>query len=149
MAKAKTVKNGADPIEAALENGTEAVRDSFEKAAKGYEQMFAFGKDNAEAVMKAATLAGKGWEAIGTEFFAFSRQSVEESVAVSKAMLGSKSVQELLELQSDYAKTAFETYLAELNRVRDLAVTTTKVAAAPLQERVSAFGDLVQTGRAA
>jgi phasin family protein len=149
MAKAKTVKSGADPIESALETGTEAVRDSFEKAAKGYEQMFAFGKENAEAVMKAATLAGKGWEAIGTEVFAFSRQSVEESVAMTKAMMGSKSVQELLALQSEYAKSAFETYVAELTRVRDLAMTTAKVASAPLQQRVSAFSDLVQTGRAA
>src|SRR5678815_2869464 len=104
MAKAKTVKNGADPIEAVLETGTEALKDSFDKAAKGYEKIFAFGKDNAEAFLKSATLAGKGWEAISTEVFAFSRQSVEESVAVTKAMLGSKSVQELLELQSDYAK---------------------------------------------
>ena len=144
MAKAKTVKNGADPIEAALENGTEAVKEGLEKAAKGYEQAFVFGKDNAEAVLKSATLAGKGVEAITSEVFAYSRQSVEESVAATKAMLGSKSVQELLELQSDYVKSAFETYVAEMNRMRDLAMTVAKDAAEPLQERFAAFGDIVQ-----
>ena len=144
MAKAKTVKNGADPIEAALENGTEAMKDGFEKAAKGYEQAFTFGKDNAEAVLKSATLAGKGVEAITGEVFAYSRQSVEESVAATKAMLGSKSVQELLELQSDFAKSAFETYLAEMNKVRELALTFAKDAAEPLQARFTAFTDIVQ-----
>jgi hypothetical protein len=122
MAKAKTVNGNADPIEAALKNGTEAVKDGFETLAKGYEQAIAFGKDNAEAVLKSATLAGKGLEAINSEVFAYSRQSVETSVAATKAMLGSSSVQELLEIQADYAKSAFETYLAEMNKVRDLAL---------------------------
>jgi phasin family protein len=144
MAKAKTVTNGADPIEAALENGAEAMKDGFEKAAKSYEQAFVFGKDNAEAVLKSATLAGKGVEAITTKVFAYSRQSVEESVAVTKAMLGSKSVQELLELQSDFAKSAFETYLAEMNKMRGLAMNVAKDAAEPLQARFTALTDLVQ-----
>jgi len=145
MAESRTTKNGVDPIESALENGSEAVRDGLEKAAQAYEQAFAFSKENAEAVLKSANLAGKGIEAINSEAFAYSRQSVQESVAATKAMLGSKSVQELFELQSDYVKSAFQAYLGEMNKVRELALTTAKDAAEPLQARFTAFTDLVQT----
>jgi phasin family protein len=147
MAKAKTVNGTADPIEAALKNGTEAVKDGFEKLAKGYEQAMAFGKDNAEAMLKSTILAGKGLEAINSEVFAYSRRSVEDSIAATKAMLGSTSVQELLEIQSDYAKSAFETYLAEVNKVRDLALASLKDATQPLQARAAAFADAMPTGR--
>ena len=145
MAKAKTVKEGADAIETALKTSTEAVKEGFDKAVKGYDQLVSFGKDNAEAVIKSATRAGKGLEAINSEVFAFSRNSVEEGVEVTKAVLAAKSIQEALEIQADYAKAAFETYLAECNKVRELAFSTAKDAAEPLQARATAIADLVQS----
>jgi phasin family protein len=144
MAKAKTVKEGADAIEAALKNGSEAVKGGFDKALKGYDQLVAFGKDNAEAVIKSAAVAGKGFEAINTQVFTYSRQSVEEGVEVTKAVLAAKSVQEAIEIQTDYARAVFETYLAEMNKVRELALSTAKEAAEPLQARAAAIADLVQ-----
>ena len=144
MAKAKAVKEGADVIEAALKNSTEAVKDGFDKAVKGYDQLISFGKDNAEAVIKSATLAGKGLEAVNTEVFAYSRLTVEEGVEVTKAVLASKSIQEALEIQTDYVKTAFETYVTEMNKIRDLALSVAKQAAQPLQARATVIADLVQ-----
>ena len=144
MAKAKRIKEGADVIEAALKNGTETVKDGFDKAVKGYDQLISFGKDNAEAVIKSATLAGKGLEAINTEVFAYSRLTVEEGVEVTKAVLASKSIQEAIEIQTDYVKTAFETYVTEMNKVRDLALAVAKQAAQPLQARATVIADLVQ-----
>jgi phasin family protein len=145
MAKAKTVKESADVIESALKNSTEAVKDGFDKAVKGYDQLISFGKDNAEAVIKSATLAGKGLEAINTEVFAYSRLTVEEGVEVTKAVLASKSIQEALEIQTDYVKTAFETYVTEMNKVRELALAVAKQATQPLQARATVIADLVQT----
>ena len=145
MAKAKTVKESADVIESALKNGTEAVKDGFDKAVKGYDQLLSIGKDNAEAVIKSATLAGKGLEAINTQVFAYSRLSMEEGVEVTKAVLASKSVQEALEIQTDYVKSAFETYVTELNKVRDMALSVAKQAAQPLQARATVIADLVQS----
>jgi len=149
MAKAKTVKEGADAIEAALKNGTDAVKDGFDKAVKGYDQLMTFGKDNAEAFLKSATLAGKGLEAINTEVFHYSRSRVEEGAEVTKAILASKTVQEALEIASDYTKAAFETYVAELNKVRDLAFSSVEQASQPLQARAAAIAELVQTRTAA
>jgi phasin family protein len=144
MAKAKTVKDGADAIEAALKNSTEAVKEGFDKAVQGYDQLISFSKDNVEAAIKSATLAGKGFEAINTEVFAFSRQTVEEGVEVTKAVFAAKSVQQALEIQAGYAKAAFETYIAECITVRELALSTAKEAAEPLQARATAIADLVQ-----
>jgi phasin family protein len=149
MAKAKTVSSGTETIEAALKDGTETLKDGFDKAVQGYEQLVAFGKDNAEAVLKSANVAGKSIEAINAEVLTYSRAAVEESIFVTKAIMASKSVQEVIEIQSDFAKSAFETYVAEMTKVRDLFMTAAKQSAAPIQARVTAFADLVQNAKAA
>ena len=144
----KTTANGPETIEAALKTSTDAVKDGFEKATKSYEQLMAFSKETAEALLKAANTTGKGIETINTEVFSYSRQSVEEGVAVTKAVLASKTLQEVLEIQSDYAKTAFETYVAQLTKLRELAMGTAKAASEPIQARVAAFADFVQAAAA-
>ena len=147
MAKPKsTSPEGAEPIETALHSGAEAMKNGFEKAAKGYEQLVTFGKDNAEAVLKSANAAGKGMETINSEVFAYARKSVEEGVAVTKAILASKSLDEAFLLQSEYSKTAFETYVDELAKFGDLTLALTRETAAPIQARMSAFAELVRAG---
>ena len=46
MASKKTTTQSAEPIDTALASGVEAMKEGFEKAVKGYDQIVAFGKDN-------------------------------------------------------------------------------------------------------
>ena len=73
----------------------------------------------------------------------------EDAVAASKALMGSKSVHEAFEFQTDFAKSAFESYVAEMSKITELATATTKDVFAPFQGRVQAWLDTVQSVRAA
>src|SRR5215469_11017904 len=150
MSKAKTAgEKAANSAETALENGAAALKTGLEKALKGYDAFLGYGKETAEAVMKSATVAGKGVESINNELDSFSKQSIEESVAATKAVMGSKSVHEAFEFQTDFAKSAFEAYVAELSKISELATTATKDTFAPFKGRVQAWLDVVQSTRAA
>ena len=61
MAKTKSNTNGADTVESALYSGAEAMKEGFEKAIKNYDHFVAFSKDTAEAMVKSANAAGKGF----------------------------------------------------------------------------------------
>lgn len=149
MSKAKTAGEKATATaETALENGAAALKTGLEKALKGYDAFVTYGKDNAEAAMKSATTAGKGIETINGEIYSYSKQSIEDSVAATKAVLGSKSVHEAFEFQTDYVKSAFEAYVAEMSKITELATATTKDSFAPFKGRVQAWLDTVQTVRA-
>jgi phasin family protein len=137
---AKT-KSGA---ERAMKDGAETMREGFEKAAKGYEQFVAFGKDTAEAWLKSASVAGKGIGTIHDEFFALSRGLIEDGVAATKAVFASKNAQEAFSLQADFARSAFEAYVEGMAKMGDAALNVAKDAAEPLQARVTALADLVQ-----
>jgi len=152
MAKSKTTEKTIDAtenIESAMKNGTEALKTGFEKAVKNYDHFVGFGKETVEAYTKAANVAAKGAETLHNEIFAFSKQSFENTVAQTKALMSTKSVHEAFELQSDFAKTQFEGYVSKMTQLGELVVATTKDSMAPIQGRVQAWVDVMQNARAA
>ncbi len=142
--KTKSTTNGAETIETALQTSAEVMKDGFEKAAKGYDQIMSFSKDNAEAVMKSANAAGKGIETFNGEVFAFARKTLEDGIAATKAIMGAKSMDEAIHLQSEFGKTVFEMYVDELAKFGELTLAAAKDTAMPLQSRAAAFVDLVK-----
>jgi phasin family protein len=134
--------------ESAMKNGAEALKSGIERAAKGYDQFLGFSKETVEAYLKAANAAGKGVETFQNEFYLFSKQSTEDALAATRAVLNSKSVNEALEIQSGFAKSAFDTYVGQINRLNEIVLSTTKETFEPIQGRVQAFVGAVQNVRA-
>jgi phasin family protein len=143
------INGAAEGIESAMKTGAETLKAGFEKAVKNYDKLVGFGKENVEAYVKSANVAGKGVETLHNEIFGYSKQSIEGSIAATKALMGAKSVHEAFELQTDYAKTAFDAYIGQLTRVSELFVATSKEAFEPIQGRYQAWVEAVQTTRAA
>ena len=150
MSKTKTAaEKTTASAETTFLNGAEAMKTGFEKAVKSYDTVLGYGKDTVEAYMKSATVAGKGIESINSELYSYSKDAIEDSIAASKAILGSKSIHEAFELQTGYAKSAFEAYVGELTKISDLFTSASKETFAPLQGRVKAWVDVVQSARVA
>lgn len=131
----------------AFKNGTEAVRNGFEKAVKSYDQFLNYGKETVEAYARAASAAGKGAEALHNELYAYSKKSIEGSISATKAILGAKSVHEALELQTDFAKSAFDEYVGQVSRFGEIFASTAKDSLEPIQGRVQAWVEVVQNAR--
>ena len=98
------------------------------------------------AVSRAAA-AQKGFETLSARAVAFQKAALENHVAATKSLFTSKSVQEFTEKQNDYAKSSFEAYVAELTTVSDLVQGVAKETLQPINERVSAVGQLIQANR--
>jgi phasin family protein len=145
----KAGERSAETLETAMKNGSEAFKAGFEKAVKGYDQFWDYGRDTVEAYVKAANVAGKGAETIQNEIYAYSKQSVEDSITAAKAMFGSRSVHEAFEVQTDFVKSAFESYVSEMTKLSEIMFSTTKEALNPLQGRVQAWAEVVENSRAA
>lgn len=142
--QAKTVKNTIDTVTAA---GNEAFKEGFEKTLKTVNDVNAFTKENADAVIASATAAGKGVETINANVVAFAKKSMEDTVAATKALSTAKSVQEMIEVQSDFVKSSMDAYLAEINRTTDLYANAFKASLKPLNDRFAATVEMVQSQR--
>jgi len=145
MASKKSQTSGEHPGESAVENGAEAVKDGFEKALKTYDQLISFSKDNAEALIKSANVAGKGFETIHSEVLAYTRKFIEGGVAATKAVLSARSVEEAFQLQGAFGKTLFQIQVDEVAKIGELALSTAREAAEPFQSRVAAAAEFTRT----
>jgi phasin family protein len=146
MASKKSTHTGEQPMESTVATGAEAMKEGFEKAVKTYDQLMAFGKDNAEAVLKSAGAAGKGLETINSEVFAYTRKVIEDGVAVTKAVLSARTFEEAFHLQGEFGKTLFQTQMDEAAKLGELALSTARETAEPFQARVAAVGEFVRAG---
>jgi phasin family protein len=59
--------------------------------------------------------------------------------------MASRSVHEAFVLQTDFVKSAFEGYFAQLTKLGELFTTTAKDSFAPLKRRVAAITEIVQS----
>lgn len=151
MATVKTTKpkfptdDAAKTLETFAHAGQEQVKEQMERTMAAVSEMGAFGKENVEAWIASATAASKGFEALSAHYVAYSKKAMETNMAAAKSIMSSKSIQELMERQADYAKTSFEAYVAELNKMSELMSGVTKDAMKPLNERFAAVGTIMQT----
>jgi len=149
MATAKTApraaKTATEAFETLTAGSTEAVRENFDRGIAALSEASAFGKQNVEAWVASATAAQKGFEALSARTIAFQKAALENHVAATKSLLTSKSVQEFVEKQNEYAKGAFEAYVAEVTQVSELVQGLAKETLQPINERVNAVGQLIQT----
>ncbi|MEZ5921933.1 MAG: phasin family protein [Parvularculaceae bacterium] len=144
-AKKQTVENA---FESATAFTSDAFKEGYEKFATGSNSFADFQKGSLEAWMQSANIVAKGFEKAATEQASFAKDRFEDSVAVVKAASTSKSVQEAIELQSDFARTAFEKNLAFANTLADHWNGVAKEASEPMTKRYSEFVEMVQSYRA-
>lgn len=144
---ANTTKNARDTVETMTAAGNEAFKEGFEKTIKSINDAGSFHKENLDAVIASATAAGKGAEKLNADTVAFAKKSMEDTVSASKAMTSAKSVQEMIEVHTNFVKSSMDAYLAQINTVTDLYAGTVKSTMAPLNDRVSAAVEMVQSQR--
>ena len=145
MAKqAETLKTTVEQFTTA---GNQAFKDSVEKSLSTLNDINAASKQNLEAVVASVTAATKGAESLGEQAIAYSNKSVEDGVAAARTLSGAKSVQEVVELQTTFARSALEAYFAELNRWGATVTASVKESVQPLNERVTATVERLQAAR--
>jgi hypothetical protein len=99
----------------------------------GFEDMQKFGKDNLDLAVKAFGAQQKGIQAIATEVSDYSKKAIEASSATFEKLLGVKTLDKAVEIQSEFAKTAYEGYVAHATKVGELVADLTKEAFKPVE----------------
>ena len=144
MAAAETAKKTVEQFTAA---SNVAFKDGVEKSLAAMNETNSYSKKNLEAVVASATASAKGAEALGAQAMAFSKAIFDSNVTAAKSLAGAKSVQEVVELQTAFAKSALETYMAEFGKMSDTVSSSVKESMKPLNERVTAVVEKFQAAR--
>ena len=107
----------------------------------GYDAVAAFSKGNVEAAMLSGNIVVRGVEDIGKAWLDLGQHSLQRGAVLAQAFAGVRTLQELVELQTDLARTTLDRLLTESARISELSAKIANEAAALLQVRVgTAFG---------
>ena len=120
---------------------TEQAKGAMEKSAKMAEDFVAFGKGNIEALVESSKIAAKNVEALGQEAAEYAKTSFESATEAAKTLAAAKSPTEFVKLQSDYARTAFDTMIAEGSRSTERMLKMFGEFAQPISNRVAVATD--------
>jgi hypothetical protein len=110
---------------------------------KSIEDMQKFGKDQFEAANEAGAAWTRGVQQITTEASEFSKKSVEATTGLVEKLMGVKSIDKAIEVQSDFAKQSYETFVAQSSKMGELFTNLAKDSFKPVEEafsKVQTFG---------
>jgi|SRR5687767_12134862 len=100
---------------------------------KNFEDFQKLGKENVDVAMKQFGTVSKGWQAIATEVADYSKKSFEDGSAALEKLLGAKSLEKAIEVQSDYVKSAYEGFVAQTTKMGELYTDLAKETYKPLE----------------
>lgn len=100
---------------------------------KGFEEFQKVGKDGFDAAVRSFGEMNKGFQAIAAEVTDYSKKAFEDSTRAFEQLIGSKSIEQAVEIQSQYAKKAYETYMTEMSKLGEMYVGLAKDAYKPVE----------------
>jgi hypothetical protein len=101
---------------------------------KNVEDIQKFGQYNVDSAMKMFGEWSKGWQAIAAEMTDYTKRSFEEGTATFEKLLSAKSMEQAVEIQSGYARRAYDGYLHQLSKIGGLYAEWTKEAYKPVEK---------------
>ena len=117
-----------DPIDAAGRRETPMI--------KNMEDVQKMSKDSMDATMKSLGTLSKATQAIATEVADYSKKSFEDGSKVMEKLLGAKSLDTAVQIQTDYAKTAYEGFVAQATKMGELYADLAKETYKPFEAYV-------------
>jgi phasin family protein len=96
-----------------------------------------YGKEFMDTQLKSFASLSKGLQSIATEATEYTKKSFEDGSATFEKMLGAKSLETAIEIQTDYAKKAYEGFVAEATRMSELYAEVAKDAYKPFESVVA------------
>jgi hypothetical protein len=75
-----------------------------------------------EAAGRSFSDANKGFQALAAEMTEYSRAAFDDAIRTWEQLIGVKSFEQALQIQSDYAKRVYDKHIAELSKLSQMCV---------------------------
>ncbi len=135
MATVTTPAEGMEKAQAFFGDVSARFKTAFEKSSKFGEEFVDFQKGNVEAIVASARVAAKASESFGQEAAEYGKKHFESATAAFKSFAAVKSPTELFQLQSEFAKSSFDSAVAEASRVSESLLKVAGEIVQPLSNR--------------
>jgi len=103
-----------------------------------YAEFATIGCENIEAAVQTNTVVSVGIEAVGQEFTAYARSTLQSTSDLMRGLLGAKTLDDVVKLHTDLAIRNLEGIVSGSAKLTELGVSLVGKALAPWEGRVEA-----------
>ena len=97
------------------------------------DQMNKFGKDSMDVALNSFGAWSKNAQGLASEVADYSKKSFEDTAAAWEKLIGAKSLEKAMEVQSEYLKSSYEDFIAQSTKLGELYVDLAKEAYKPFE----------------
>jgi len=138
-------KAAAEKVNMMMNDFNDRAKAAFAKSSKAGEELTEFTKGNMEALAASAKTAAKGAETMGQEIAEYGKKSFETASATMKSLASVKTPTELFQIQSDYAKSAFDSAVAEASKLSEAWLKLAGEVVQPLSSRYALAAEKIKS----
>jgi hypothetical protein len=103
-----------------------------------FDQFQKLGQENLDRAMRMFGDWNKGWQAIAAEMSDYSKRSFEQGTATVEKLLAAKSLEQAMEIQTSYARRAYEDYVQQLTKLGGMYGDLAREAYRPVEKMMQA-----------
>jgi hypothetical protein len=92
-----------------------------------------------EAASRSFTEANKGFQALAAEMMEYSKAAFDDAIRTWEQLIGVRTLEAAVAIQSDYAKRTYENHMAELKKLGEMCVGMVRDASKPVEEASRKF----------
>lgn len=98
-----------------------------------FEDFQKFSKQQLDAVSAATATVAKGLQEIAAKSSEYSKKTFAQNSAVVEKLLGAKSVETAIQIQTEYARSAYEGFVAQASKINEIYVKLASEAFKPVE----------------
>jgi hypothetical protein len=105
----------------------------FEKATKDFQKIT---KSNYDAMLRSYGELSRGFQDIGAHVTSYSKQAFADATSTFEKLVGAKSLEQVIEIQSQAAKKAYDSWMAETAKIGEMYASVARDAYKPVEKAV-------------
>jgi phasin family protein len=109
-----------------------------------FEDFQKFSKQHLESVNAVAATLSKGFQEIAAESTDYSKKAFAANSAVVEKLLGAKSVETAIQIQTEFAKSAYDGFVAQATKLNELYVKMATEAFKPVEAAISSVSKPIE-----
>ena len=92
-----------------------------------------------EAAGRSLGEVNRGFQAIAAEMTEYSKKTFDDAIRTWEQLIGVRSLEQAIEIQSQYAKRVYENHMAELSKLGEMSIGMVRDASKPVEQATKRF----------
>ncbi len=94
-------------------------------------------KDGFDAAVRSFAEVNKGLQMLTAEMTDYSKKTLDDSFRAWEQLIGAKSLGQMIEIQSQFAKKAYDGYMSEMSKLSEMYASLARNAYKPVEQTVA------------